>query len=212
MANFGCAQSICPLGSEIWVSKMWYLKFKRLKLWVLLNCECLFTSRTADYGVHISAHGLGTLECSWTGEWMLNIIVNIARALLTYALVSPQGLCENTHSHKVLDEKHSAMKADTSAFSESQSLTKTFALRSRLCNKWALVTFLFNPVQELSVNRGLGTWYVVSAWYVLYGIGTTHDQQANLLNIGNTSTWVHNLGTGKTGIATEAAFPTCILI
>lgn len=128
----------------------------------------------------------------------------------TYALVSPQGLCENTRSRKVLEEKHSAMKADTSVFSESQTLPKRFALCSRLCNEWALITFLFNLVQELSVNRGLGTWYVVSAWYILYGIGAT--QQAHLLNIGNTSTWVHNLGTGKTGIAMEAAFPTCILI
>ena len=71
-----------------------------------------------------------------------------------YALVSPQGLCENARSRKVLNWKQSAMKADTLAFSESQTLTKRFALRSRLCNEWALITFLFSPVQELSVNRG----------------------------------------------------------
>jgi len=73
----------------------------------------------------------------------------------TYALVSPQGLCENTRSRKVLEEKHSAMKADTSVFSESQTLTKRFALCSRLCNEWPSLHF-FSTLCKKLVWIGVG--------------------------------------------------------
>jgi len=43
-------------------------------------------------------------------------------------------------------------------------------------------------------------------------ISTGTTQHSHLLNTGNTSTWIFNLGTGQTGIAMQAALPTCTLM
>jgi len=39
-------------------------------------------------------------------------------------------------------------------------LLKLAFLTQRVCNGWALNTFLFNPVQQFRVNSAVGTWYI----------------------------------------------------